>query len=261
MTDFNLNLNPKRPLWQEITLFCLVTTGVWGTTHILLNYSAFAEIAQYKAKVLQTSVVESFGDTQGVFRGNNIEIQREETSPLRKMEKKRLLFREQKLQPRTQFKNVFSDMAVFPSDNRLFIPRIGKNVPLVDVPSHKNWFQLEQNIQSGLRDGVVVHPVSHEPGTIGNFFATGHSSYYAWDSGKFKDVFALLHEVKEGDLVQVYWEGQLFEYKIREEKIVSPTEISVLNHPTDRSIITLMTCTPVGTNQNRLILVGDLQND
>lgn len=260
MADFNLNLKPKRPLWQEIALFCLVTTGVWGTTHVVLNYSAFAEIAQYKAKALQASVLENFGDikTEGIVR---TPIKREETSPLRKMEKKKLLFKNRSLQAKTQPKEVFSEMEIFPSDNRLFIPRIGKNVPLVGVPSHKNWYQLEQNIQTGLREGVVVHPTSHAPGSIGNFFATGHSSYYAWDSGRFKDVFALLHEVKIGDIVEVYWAGQKFEYKIKEEKVVSPTEISVLNHPTDRSIITLMTCTPVGTNKNRLILVGELKKD
>lgn len=258
MTDFNLNLKPKRPLWQEISIFCLVTTSLWGISHAFLNYSAFAEITQYKMKVLQSSVIKNFGEKENTPQTTT--PTREETSPLRKLEKKKRTFRGKNLPSRTQSKTVFSKMKVLPSDNRLFIPRIGKNVPLVGVPSHKNWYQLEQNIQSGLREGVVVHPTSHAPGSIGNFFATGHSSYYAWDSGRFKDVFALLHEVKIGDTVEVYWEGQKFEYKIKEEKIVPPTEISVLNHPTDRSILTLMTCTPVGTNKDRLILVGELKN-
>lgn len=259
MKDFNLNLKPKRPMWQDIALFCVVTISVWSFSHVFMNYSAFAEIAQYKAKVLRASVLENFGEVEheGVRR---VSVKREETSDLRKIEKKKQLFKKRKLEPRTQKKDVFSGMEVFPSDNRIYIPKIEKNVPLVDVPSHRNWYQLEQNIQSGLRDGVVVHPTSHAPGAVGNFFATGHSSYYVWDSGRFKDVFALLHEVKIGDTVEVYWNGQKFEYTIKEEKIVPPTDISVLNHPTDRSILTLMTCTPVGTNKNRLILVGELKN-
>ncbi|NJP03742.1 class E sortase [Candidatus Gracilibacteria bacterium] len=96
------------------------------------------------------------------------------------------------------------------------------------------------------------------PGQPGNFFLTGHSSYYAWDNGRYKDVFALLHELKAGDIVDVYWEGKKYEYKLRESKVIPPTETSVLKQPTDRSIITLMTCTPVGTNKNRLIWIGDL---
>jgi len=107
---------------------------------------------------------------------------------------------------------------------------------------------------------VVVHPVSHTPGNFGNFFLTGHSSYYAWDKGRFKDVFALLHEVKVGDLVEVYWEGKKYVYKIKAEEVVSPTAVEVLNQPKDKFLLTLMTCTPVGTNKNRLILTGELKS-
>ncbi len=149
-------------------------------------------------------------------------------------------------------------MPVYPSDNRIYLPRINKNVPLVGVPGHKDFGKLEEAIQDGLRNGVVVHPVSRDPGNIGNFFATGHSSYYNWDNGRFKDVFALLHEVEEGDKVYVYWEGKEYVYQMNAKKVVPPTQVDVLNHPDDKSILTLMTCTPVGTNKNRLILQGDL---
>jgi len=105
---------------------------------------------------------------------------------------------------------------------------------------------------------VVVHPISRDPGNFGNFFVTGHSSYYEWDEGRYKDVFALLAEVKEGDNVEVYWEGKKYVYKMRQKEIVPPTKTSVLAQPDDKSIITLMTCYPIGTDEKRLIWVGDL---
>ena len=181
---------------------------------------------------------------------------------LEKVEKKEApkTFRQKNLKPRNQAAQVFKDMKIYPSDNRLYIPRINKNVPLITVPQHQNWNQLEKNIQSGLQEGVVVHPISHAPGNFGNFFLTGHSSYYAWDDGRFKDVFALLHEVKVGDSVEVYWEGKKYVYKIKAEEVVSPTAVEVLNQPKDKFLITLMTCTPVGTNKNRLILTGELKS-
>jgi len=120
--------------------------------------------------------------------------------------------------------------------------------------------KVTNNIQSGLQNGVVVHPISHSPGNFGNFFLTGHSSYYAWDKGRFKDVFALLHEVKVGDQIEVYWEGKKYVYKIKAEEVVPPTAVEVLNQPKDKFLITLMTCTPVGTNKNRLILTGELKS-
>ncbi len=258
MSDFNLNLKQRRPLWKEILVFAATTVGLWGGVHVFLNYDAFAEIAKFKIGLLKTSVLETASTQKEV-------ITEENTSPepklvrLKKIKRKRTVFRNKKLKPKNQIKEIFREMPVYPSDNRLIIPRIGKNVPLIEVPNHKNWYQLETNIQDGLRGGVVVHPISHAPGTVGNFFATGHSSYYKWDSGRFKDVFALLHEVKIGDTVIVYWDGQKFEYKMHEQKVVPPTEISVLNHPTNKAILTLMTCTPIGTNKDRLILVGTLK--
>ena len=267
-SDFGLGLRPKRGLCSEISMFCATVFGLWGLTHVTLNYSAFAEIAEFEVGQLQASVLEATRSMPSVSATVDVVDEDEEFEEerevvveenLKSVRRKNRFFSKKRLKPKTQIRRVFEKTPIYPSDNRIVIPRIGKNVPLVDVPDHKNWSQLENNIQSGLQNGVVVHPVSHAPGTLGNFFITGHSSYYQWDEGRFKDVFALLHEVRAGDLVEVYWGGQKFDYIMREKKVVPPTEVSVLNQPSDSSIMTLMTCTPIGTNKNRLILVGELK--
>jgi len=245
--EFDIKTRPPRPWWKDAILFCGTVFSVWGGTHLFLNFDAFAQIANFKFQTLKTSVVEK------IFNPEQEKLQKIEPKI------KRTTFRSRKIKPRNQAKNLLREMTVFPSDNRIVIPRIGKNVPLITVPGHKNWQKLEKNIQKGLQSGVVVHPVSRPPGEFGNFFATGHSSYYKWDPGRFKDVFALLHEVKIGDLVEVYWEGRKFVYKIREKHVVPPTEVSILSQPNDKKMITMMTCTPVGTNKNRLILLGELK--
>jgi len=246
MAEFNFDFDykPKRPLWKDLGTFCATVFIVWGTTHLSLNYEAFAQIASFKAKELQASIIQTFDEPQEVV--------------LEKVESKKTVFKNKKIKPQNQAKKLFSSLAINPSDNRIFIPKIGKNVPLVHVPPHQNWNQLEKNIQAGLQNGVVVHPVSRAPGVFGNFFITGHSSYYAWDNGRFKDVFALLHEMEIGDEVEVFWKNKKYKYQIFQKEIVSPTKVEVLSQPNDESIITLMTCTPVGTNKNRLILVGKL---
>ncbi len=240
-SPFNFKLRRRRPLWKDIAVFGATSLAMWGISHVALNFAAFAEITEYKAKNLSTSVIEMF--------------ERESENPLI-FEKKGISRIKKK--NKTHVAEVFASWNVHPSDNRLVIPRIEKNVPLVTVPTHRNWKQLETNIQKGLQKGVVVHPVSHSPETMGNFFLTGHSSYYAWDKGRYKDVFALLHEVKEGDIAEVYWNGKKYVYELTQSKIIPPTETSVLKQPHDRRIITLMTCTPVGTNKNRLIWTGNL---
>lgn len=154
------------------------------------------------------------------------------------------------------------DLAMTPPDNRLIIPSIDKDIPIVEVDStaitDSNWTNLNDDILNTLKNGVVRYPGTALPGEYGNTFITGHSSYYFWDDGQYKEVFALLSEVNIGDEIIVYYNQQKFIYEITEKKEVSPSEVDVLSQPTDQKQITLMTCTPVGTNLKRLIVVGTL---
>ena len=241
---FALKLKKRRPLWKDMAMFMVTTISVWGVSHVALNYSAFAEIANFKLQTSITNLKEKFAEKPVV-------IER-----LTKVKGRHI--KEIKYEGENSAKKMFGEMIVYPADNRIVLPRIGKNVPLVSVAKNKNWKALENTIQKGLKDGVVVHPISRNPGNMGNFFLTGHSSYYAWDNGRYKDVFALLHEVEAGDEAIIYWEGKKYTYILEQSKIIPPTEVSVLKQPDDKSIITLMTCTPVGTNKNRLIWTGRL---
>ncbi len=150
---------------------------------------------------------------------------------------------------------------VAPPDNRIVIPKIGKNVPIVEVPDRnlikQDWKALEHDIQEGLLEGVVHYPGTATPGSKGNFFITGHSSFYAWTKSKYKDVFALLPEVGVGDRVTVYYDQRKYTYEIVSETTVSPSDTTPLKATADNRI-TIMTCVPVGTDLNRLILVGKL---
>lgn len=152
------------------------------------------------------------------------------------------------------------ELAVAPLENRIIIPKIGKNIPIVDVPKEsllqENWNKLEKDIQKGLEKGVVHYPGTATPGQNGNFFVTGHSSYYPWADGNYKDVFAMLHDLEVGDEFFIYWNQKKYHYKIFERKVVKPSNTDVLDQPADQSISTLMTCTPMGTAINRLILVA-----
>ena len=148
---------------------------------------------------------------------------------------------------------------IIPPGNRIILPRLGKNVPIIDVPEERllkrDWNGLERDIQNALRDGVVHYPGTPDPDQSGNFVLTGHSSYFPWDPGRFKDVFAVLHNVVVGDQIIVYHEMKKFTYQIEESFVITPDQISVLGDSGDDRI-TLITCTPLGTNLKRLIVVA-----
>lgn len=150
---------------------------------------------------------------------------------------------------------------ITPPDTRIVIPKIAKNIPILTVGDEsriaENWVKLEADIQKALRDGVVHYPGTANPGEFGNAFITGHSSYYPWDDGRYKDVFAALHNLEKGDEYYIFHKGKKYKYVITEIKVVPPSDVSVLDQNYNHKESTLMTCTPVGTAKNRLILKAE----
>lgn len=113
----------------------------------------------------------------------------------------------------------------------------------------------EANFQKALRDGVVHYPFTSVPGQPGNVVIFGHSSGQAWAPGNYKFVFTHLEQVQPGQKVFLEYKGIRYIYEINDKKVVAPTEVSVLN-PTAENTLTLITCVPVGTNKNRLIVTA-----
>jgi LPXTG-site transpeptidase (sortase) family protein len=149
---------------------------------------------------------------------------------------------------------------VGPPDNRLIVPSLDLNVPIVVPPNDalisEDWKKLEEQIQEELQRGVVHYPGTARPGQAGNFFVTGHSSYFPWAPGEYKSVFARLHELNVGDEYWVYYNGDKHRYVIQSKKEIKPADVSVLDQPVNKRISTLMTCTPVGTTLRRLIITA-----
>lgn len=134
------------------------------------------------------------------------------------------------------------------NESFLVIAKIGVNAPIVwNVPGDQTLPALE--------NGVAHYKGTALPGQIGNIFISGHSSYYWWNKGNYKEVFALLEEMNIGDKISINYKGTIYEYVVFDKKVVKPDNIDVLNQPNER-ILSLMTCVPVGTNLNRLIIIA-----
>ncbi|MFH0831163.1 MAG: class D sortase [Parcubacteria group bacterium] len=141
---------------------------------------------------------------------------------------------------------------IIPPDDRLVIPKLAVNAPLLFPSSSEDARLLEE-----LREGVVHYPGTALPGQPGNLFITGHSSQLAWEEGRYKDVFALLNRLEPGDSVLVYYQRTKYVYQVTGERKVDPSETSILDI-TEEPSLTLMTCWPVGTIARRLIVTGRL---
>ncbi len=147
---------------------------------------------------------------------------------------------------------------VGPPGDLLLIPKLNLRAPIVTIPTdslvREDWKQLETDIQQGLEGGVVHYPGTAEPGQAGNFFLTGHSSYFPWAAGNYKAIFARLGELSVGDEYWIYHGGDKYRYVIESKKEIQPSDVTVLDQPIGKRISTIMTCTPVGTTLRRLII-------
>jgi len=129
-----------------------------------------------------------------------------------------------------------------PAINQLLIPRLG----------------MQQIINTGstiaeLRKGVWLIPHTSTPDNAGNTVIVGHRFTYAGPA-----VFYFLDKVQINDPIVIDWEQHEYTYKVAAITTVSPTNLSV-EAPTSKAALTLYTCTPLWSAQNRLVIRADLE--
>lgn len=134
------------------------------------------------------------------------------------------------------------------SEARLVVPKLGIDALII-------WNVEEQDISKELINGVVHSKGTALPGEVGNVFIIGHSSYYSWVQSDYKAVFALLDKLAPGDKIYIKYNTALLTYDIEDSKVVSPNQLDVMAQPPGYTL-TLMTCVPVGTNLNRLVVTA-----
>jgi sortase A len=140
-------------------------------------------------------------------------------------------------------------------DPRLVIPKINVDVPvLYDVGNDYN-SQMDA-MEKGVAHFAIPGAKSH-PGEIGNTVISGHSSNDLFDPGEYKFIFAQLEKMAIGDTVYANYEGKRFTYVVTKKEVVKPTQVSKLVYPTNKPVLTLITCTPLGTSLNRLLVTAE----
>lgn len=128
-------------------------------------------------------------------------------------------------------------------------------IPKINVDAPITWNVDEAGLKQKLLEGVVHSKGTGLPGEPGNVFITGHSSYYSWVSSPYKDIFALLDKLSVGDKIFIKYQSAALGYTVSNIQVVSPSNVSVMDS-TDGRVLSLMTCVPVGTNINRLIVTA-----
>ena len=152
---------------------------------------------------------------------------------------------------------VSPNTTVAPSNEaRLLIPKIAVDVPIIWDANAADTNSLNKAMDKGIV-WFNVQGANAKPGEKGNFVVSGHSSNDWTDGGNYKFIFARLEKITAGDVVYANYNGTRYTYKITGTKVVKPTDVSALQIGNDKPYITLVTCTPLGTAQNRLLVFGE----
>lgn len=147
-----------------------------------------------------------------------------------------------------------ADIAVG-DESRLIIPKINVDVPAIYDVGIDNDSQM-----AAMEKGVAHFPIpgaNSHPGEVGNTVLAGHSSNDLFDPGDYKFIFAQLEKLVVGDTIYANYEGKRYTYVITKTEVVKPTEVNKLIYPTDKPMMTLITCTPLGTALNRLLVTAE----
>ena len=154
-----------------------------------------------------------------------------------------------------------TSFSLSPYENRIIIPRLGKNIPLVDVmiESHPDYEVMHETFMEELKKWVVRYPGTARPGEVGNVFIFGHSSNYPWIQSEYNDVFALLDQLQDGDEITIYYYQKKYTYRVTDRATVKPGDVQTLQkRDPNKKELSLMTCWPVGTTLERLLIFAEL---
>lgn len=138
-------------------------------------------------------------------------------------------------------------------DPKLIIPKLNIDVPIrFDVPL--------AGVMSAMNNGVAHYRIAGAdayPGQIGNFVITGHSAGDVYSSNPYKYIFSGLERLETGDLIYTNYNSTRYTFRVTQKRVIAPTNVAALTTATDKPLITLVTCTPLGTSKYRLLVTGE----
>lgn len=136
---------------------------------------------------------------------------------------------------------------------RLIIPKLNIDVPVA--------FNISTNeVDAAMNHGVAQFSIPGAnalPGQVGNLVISGHSAGDIYSSNPYKFIFSGLERLNVGDLIYINYESVRYTYQMTKSEVVEPTDVAALIYTTNKPMLTLITCTPLGTSRFRLLISAE----
>lgn len=112
-------------------------------------------------------------------------------------------------------------------------------------------------LDKALYGGVAHYPGSALPGESGNVFIFGHSSSRLFVRNKAWTAFTNLHNLQVGDQIFIIFGGMNYHYRVSEVKVSVDPKTGSVPLKSDKPILTLSTCWPIGNPKDRTVVIAD----
>lgn len=113
-------------------------------------------------------------------------------------------------------------------------------------------------VYHGTSDETLLKGVGHLEGTSLPVGGTGTRSVLTGHRGLANaTMFTNLNKVEVGDTFTIEVLDQVLTYKVFDTKVVDPDETEALRADPDKDLVTLVTCTPLGINSQRILVTGE----
>ena len=138
---------------------------------------------------------------------------------------------------------------------RLIIPKINVDAPVIYGIGPDYDSQMKA-MESGVAH-FSIPGANATPGQYGNTVLSAHSSNDVFAAGDYKFVFAQNEKLTEGDIIYINHESKRYTYSVTRLEVVLPTEVPKVQIGTDKPMLTLISCVPLGTAQKRLLIFAE----
>ena len=147
-----------------------------------------------------------------------------------------------------------SDINV-PPEQKMSIPKINLDAPVIYGIGPDYNSQM-----TAMEKGIAHFAISGAnavPGQVGNAVFAAHSSNDIFAAGEYKNIFARNEMLTKGDIIYMNYEGKRYTYSVTSTEVVMPNEVSKVQIQTDKPMLTLISCVPLGTAQKRLLVFAE----
>lgn len=113
-------------------------------------------------------------------------------------------------------------------------------------------------ILQGTSESQLTKAIGHMPETALPGEKDGNSALAGHRGHTFSVFFSDLDQMEKGDEIYIRTKEKMLKYEVYSQKVIHPTDFSVLKPKKGESIITLITCHPRNSNAKRLIVQAKL---